>query len=74
MALPWILKLLAKKVVFSISTGKNQIPPLLGKSLTAPPPGKIPSDAHGFDPIVGRLALLTGPRNTHCYGPCVLQV
>ena len=31
---PWILKLLAKKVVFSISRGKKQISPLL------PPPGK----------------------------------
>ena len=51
---PWILKLLAKKVVFSISRGKNQISPLLappgkilGKSSTAPP-GKNPSDAHGY--------------------------
>jgi len=31
---PWILKLLAKKVVFSISRGKKQISPLLA------PPGK----------------------------------
>jgi len=49
----WILKLLAKKVVFSISMGKNQTSPLL-----PPPwykfwensllslPGKNPSDAH----------------------------
>ena len=45
-ALPfWILKLLAKKVVFSISRGKNQISPcvppplekILGKSPTGPP-------------------------------------
>jgi len=41
---PWILKLLAKKVVFPISRGKNQISPLLvppekilGKSPTGPP-------------------------------------
>jgi len=31
---PWILKLLAKKVIFSISMGKKQISPLLA------PPGK----------------------------------
>jgi len=29
LGLPWILKLLAKKVVFSISRGKKQISPLL---------------------------------------------
>jgi len=41
---PWILKLLAKKVIFSISRGKKQMSPLLapleeilGKSPTAPP-------------------------------------
>jgi len=36
----WILKLLAKKVVFSISRGKNQISPLLTpleKILSNPP-------------------------------------
>ena len=45
---PWILKLLAKKVVFSISRGKNQISPrltplekILGKSPTGPPLEKI---------------------------------
>jgi len=37
---PWILKLLAKKVVFSISRDKKQISPLL-----APPFGKNRSDA-----------------------------
>jgi len=49
---PWILKLLAKKVVFSISGGKKQILPLLappwkflGKSPTGTH-GKIPSNAH----------------------------
>jgi len=52
---PWILKLLAKKVVFSISRGKNQISPLFappdknfGKfPYCPPPPGRNPSDAHG---------------------------
>jgi len=38
---PWILKLLAKNVSFSISRAKKQISPLLA------PPGKNPSDAHG---------------------------
>ena len=52
---PWILKLLAKKVLFSISRGKNQISPFLAlpwkKVWEYPllaPPGKNPSDAHGF--------------------------
>jgi len=55
------LKLLAKKVVFSISSGKKQISPLLaipgknfGKIPYCPPPGKNPSDAH-----VGNLILTT---------------
>jgi len=50
---PLILKLLAKKVVFSISRGKNKLhhywPPPgknLGKIPYCPPPGKNPSDAH----------------------------
>ena len=56
-ALPsWFLKLLAKKVVFSISKGKNQISPRLappgknfGKIPYWSPPGKNPSDAHGWN-------------------------
>jgi len=55
-ARPWILKLLAKKVIFLISKGEKQISPLLaplenflGKSPIAPsPPGKNPSDAHVY--------------------------
>jgi len=48
---PWILKLLAKKVVFPISRGKNQISPLLvprkkfWENPLLAPPGKNPSDA-----------------------------
>jgi len=50
------IKFLAKKVVFSVSRGKNQISRLLGhlekffgypwKNPPLPPPGKNPSDAH----------------------------
>jgi len=56
----WILKFLAKKVVFLVSSGKNQISPLLappGKiEEKNPSPGKNPSDAlvcdmqHGSEP------------------------
>jgi len=50
---PWILKLLAKKVVFPISRGKKQISPLLRppwkkfwENPQLSPPGKNPSDTH----------------------------
>ena len=50
----WILKLLAKKVVFLISRGKKQIYRFcphprknVGKISYWFPPGKNPSDAHG---------------------------
>jgi len=52
---PWILKISAKKVVFLVSRGKNQISPLLApprktleKSPSAPPPWKNYSDAHAW--------------------------
>jgi len=49
---PWILKILPKKVVFLVLSGKKQISPLLaprGKILEkspGAPPRKNPSDAH----------------------------
>jgi len=55
LGLPWILKVLTKKVFFSISRGKHQLSPFL-----APPwkkfwenpilahPGKNPSDGHDY--------------------------
>jgi len=43
----WILKFSAKKVIFLVSRGKNQLLPL------SPPPGKNPSEAHAH--IANRL-------------------
>jgi len=50
------LKNLAKKVVFLISSGKNQISPLLAPNknfgkISQCPPGKNPSDAHDCNPF-----------------------
>jgi len=48
---PWILKILAKKVVFLVLSGKKQISPFLAPpwknfgKITWRPPGKNPSDA-----------------------------
>jgi len=51
LALPWILKILAKKIVFLVLSGKKQILPLLAtleKFWKNPlvPPLKNPSDGH----------------------------
>jgi len=52
--LPWILKFLAKKVVFFVFSGKNQISPLLAplekfrKNPVVAATGKNPSDAHAL--------------------------
>jgi len=51
---PWILKLLANKIFFSISRGKKQNSPFLSspgknfgkRKIPTAPPGKNPSDAH----------------------------
>jgi len=54
---PWILKILAKKVVFLFSGEKKQIMPLLTppkKLLENPlvvPPGKNPSDARAHSEV-----------------------
>jgi len=55
------LKLLAKKVVFSIARRKNKFHHFwphhgksFGKIATAPAPGKNPSDAHGSDHSIWR--------------------
>jgi len=57
---PWVLKLLVKKVVFSISTGKNQISPLLvppwkkfGKFFTVPLEKILPTPMNmtSFKPV-----------------------
>ena len=50
----WILKFSAKKVVFLVLRGKNQISPLLRpswKNPLVPPLGKNPSDAHGYNAL-----------------------
>jgi len=51
---PWILKILAKSVIFLVLSGKSQISPLLaprGKILEKSPcdsAGKTPSDGHAY--------------------------
>jgi len=66
---PWILKLLAKKVVFSISRGKNQISPLLDRPwktfLENPllPPGKNPSGTH--EPSAPKLKMAKKRNKSH---------
>ena len=67
---PWILKFSAKKVVFLVSSGKNQISPLLTpleKSPSALPPEKNPSDAHvRTQPVLAFCFVITMLITTWC--------
>jgi len=69
---PRILKILAKKIVFLVSSGKNQILPRLAplrkifENPLVPPPGKNPSDAHAHGPCMyasRKLARMTVKKN-----------
>ena len=63
---PRILKILAKKVVFLVSSGKKQILPLLDpatkilEKFPSAPPGKNPSHAHAFIQWTTTFYPLTG--------------